>query len=203
MIKLYWCPRSRAARALWLLEELGVDFEVVTIDVRDEAAKADLSFHMASPMGKVPALMDGDTALSDSAAICLYLADRYPEAGLAPGLDDPLRARYLYWTMFTPGVIEPALAEKFGGWETNRFSHGWGDYDTMIRTLEAGLSPGPWLLGEPFSAVDVMVGSSAYFMQAFGALPDSPVLKAYVERCLERPAYQRTLAREEEAGETA
>ncbi|MGI9384412.1 MAG: glutathione S-transferase family protein [Methyloligellaceae bacterium] len=201
MIKLYWCPRSRAARAMWMLEEIGADYEVVTVDIRDPAAKATLGFRMASPMGKVPALADGDVMLSDSAAICLYLADRFPDAGLAPAIDEPLRARYLYWMVFTPGVMEPAMAEKFGGWETNPVSHGWGDYDSMLRTLEAGLTPGPWLLGERFSAADILVGSSVHFMNVFGVLPDNPTLKAYEARCLERPAYQCALARDEAAVE--
>lgn len=200
MMKLYWCPRTRASRALWMLEEAGAAYELVHVDIRDPEPKTDPDFCAASPMGKVPALVDGDAKLSDSAAICLYLADRFPASGLAPAPDDPLRARYLYWMVFTPGVIEPAMAEKFGGWEPNRLSHGWGDYDSMIETLEAGLSPGPWLLGERFSAADVMVGSSVHFMQLFGILPDRAALTAYAERCLARPAYRKALARDEEAG---
>jgi glutathione S-transferase len=87
--------------------------------------------------------------------------------------------------------MEPAMAEKMGGWQTNRGAHGWGDFDTMTRTLEAGLEDRPWLLGESFSAADVMVGSTAAFMKMFGILPDSERIGAYVERCLDRPAYGR------------
>ena len=195
-IKLYWCVHTRASRVLWLLEEVGADFEVVEIDVRDEGAKAHPLFRIASPMGKVPAISDGDVNLCDSTAISLYLADRFPEAGLAPALDDPLRARYLYWMVFTPGMLEPALTEKFGGWETDRFQHGWGDHDSVMDVLKAGLAQGPWLLGKPFSAADVLVGAALHYMQAIGALPDSDVLAAYVARCLERPAFQRALARD-------
>ncbi len=198
MINLYWSPRTRAARALWMLEELGQPFEVTRIDIQDEKPKANPGFLMASPMGKVPAIVDGGVLLSESAAICMYLADRYPDAGLAPAVDHTLRGRYLYWMTFTPGVLEPAMAEKFGGWEPKPFQHGWGDFDSMIKTLEAGLRAGPWILGDQFSAADVMIGSSANFLKMFGILPEASPINDYIDRCLERPAYQRVLAREQE-----
>jgi len=196
-VKLFWCPRTRASRALWCLEEVGEPFERVLIDVRDAASKSDTAFVAASPMGKVPALEDGAVCLADSAAICLYLADRYAAGRLSPLIDAPERGRFLFWMFFAPGVIEPAMAEKMGGWETNRGSHGWGDFEAMLGTLEEGLNSGPWLLGEQFSVADVMVGSTANFMRMFGILPDSPVIAAYIDRCLERPAYARALACEE------
>jgi glutathione S-transferase len=204
MITLFWCPRTRASRILWLLEELGEPFELREIDIRDADSRNDADFQLASPMGKVPAIMDtapaGVARIADSAAIGLYLADRYPEAGLAPALNDVRRGAYLYWMTYTPGVIEPAMSEKFGGWQVDRTSCGWGNFDTMIEVLERGLEPGPWLLGKQFSAADVLVGSSVYFMKLFGVLPESRVLADYAERCLARPAYARALARETEAG---
>ncbi len=190
-MKLYWCPRTRASRAVWMLEEAGVDYERVFIDVRDPVARADTGFLAASPMGKVPALEDGDARLADSAAICLYVADRYAPGSLAPAPDDPERGRFLYWMFFAPGSMEPAMAEKMGGWQPNRGAHGWGDFDTMTRTLEEALSEGPWLLGDRFTAADVMVGSTAAFMKMFDILPESDRIGGYVERCLERPAYRR------------
>ncbi len=120
------------------------------------------------------------------------------ESGLAPVIDDPDRGRFLYWMMYTPGVIEPSMSDKFRGLETNRFQSGWGDFDLMIETLENGLQNGPWLLGEQFSAADVMVGSSAVFLRQFDMLPDSDLIGSYADRCLERPAYQRALAAEED-----
>ncbi|MDH3588579.1 MAG: glutathione S-transferase family protein, partial [Gammaproteobacteria bacterium] len=194
---LLWCHRTRASRAVWLLEEAGVPYDRVYIDVRDAAAKEDPAFRAASPMGKVPALEDGEVRMADSAAIALYIADRYPAAGLAPAIDDPERGRYLYWMTYTPGVIEPAMTEKFGGWEANRGQHGWGDFDAMIETWEKALVPGPWLLGDRFSAADIMVGSSAVFLRMFEILPDSPVLNDYADRCLARPAYQRAMSLEQ------
>jgi glutathione S-transferase len=193
MLTLYWCPQTRASRTHWLLGELGLDFELKLINLRDPDSRSDAGFRAASPMGKVPAISDGDVKLAESAAIAIYLADRYPDAGLAPSLDHPQRGSYLYWTLYTPAVIEPAMMERFNGWEVNPGSSGWGNFDRMIETLEHGLGKGPWILGDRFSAADTLLGSSVYFMQAFGILPESAALKAYVERCLARPAYARAL----------
>ena len=197
-MKLFWHPKTRAQRAAWMLEETGLRYERELVDIRNPEAERDPAFAAASPMGKVPALEDGEVRLADSAAICLYLADRYPACGLAPALDDPRRGAYLYWMIYTPGVIEPAMAERFNGVTPNRLSSGWGDFDLMIETLTAGVAEGPWVCGEQFTAADVMLGSSVHFMQQFGVLPDSPTLSAYGERCRARPACQRSLAMEED-----
>ena len=195
-MKLYWSARTRSARALWMLEEIGTDFERVVVDLQQPVLSRGADFLAASPMGKVPALEDGAVRMADSAAICLYLADRYAPGRLAPAIDDPDRGRFLYWMLFTPGVIEPSMAEKAGGWTPQPTHYGWGSFDAMIRTLEGGLATGPWLLGDRFSAADVIVGSSAVFMRLFKMLPSSPVIEAYADRCLARPAYQRALAAE-------
>lgn len=193
-MKLFWCPKTRASRALWMLEEAGVAYDRVLVDIRDANAERDPDFDAASPMGKVPALADGDVKMAESAAIGLYIADRYPACGLAPPIDDPRRGEYLFWMLYNPGVLEPALSEKFRGTETNRFSNGWGDFDAMIETLERGLQAGPWLLGETFTAADVMLGSSVIFMHAFNVLPESAALRTYMERCAARPAYRTAMA---------
>lgn len=194
MIKYYWCPNTRAVRIGWLLEELGQPFEPVLIDIRNPDAPRDPDFAKASPMGKVPAISHGDVHLADSAAIALYLADAFPEAGLAPAIGDKDRAPYLYWIVFTPGVIEPAMAEKLANFPANKAQFAWGDYPTMISVLESAVRDKEWLLGDRFSAADVLVGSSANFMQMFGALSGNAPVAAYVDRCLARPAFQRALA---------
>lgn len=202
MITLFWCPQTRASRILWLLEEMNEPFEVRVIDIRDPEAEGDPDFVAASPMGKVPAILDstpnGVVQMADSASIGLYLADRYPASGLAPAVADPSRGQYLYWMTYTPGVIEPAMMERFNNWEVSPTNCGWGNFNQMVEVLEKRLEDSQWLLGEQFSAADVMVGSSVYFMQKFGILSDNPVLGAYAERCLARPAYQKALAREAE-----
>ena len=194
-MELYWCPKTRSARVIWMLEELGVDYDKTLIDIRDEEARKHPGFLEASPMGKVPALRDGDVLLADGPAISLYLADRYASGTLAPAVDDPARGRFLYWMFFGPGVMEPCMAEKFGTAQPNRAAHGWGDYDTMVAALEAGLAGnGPWLMGEQFTAADVVVGSTAAFLYLFGIGPESQPITDYVARCKARPAYERAFA---------
>ena len=202
MITLFWCPQTRASRVLWMLNELGEPFDLRLTDVREPEKLDDPDFRAASPLGKVPALMDaapnGTVHMADSAPICLYLADRYPAAGLAPALDDPSRGRFLFWMNYTPGLIEPAMMEKFLDFEVARGSCGWGNYETMLQVLENGLKEGPWVMGEQFTAADVLLGSSINFMKQFGLLEDNEALDSYLQHCLERPAYQAALAREKE-----
>ncbi len=193
-MKLYWAPQTRSTRALWMLEEAGIDYELELVDIRGAERQDAPEFLEASPMGKVPALIDGDVHMSESAAICLYLADRYSAGKLSPAIDDASRGKFLYWLMYTPAVVEPAMAEKFSDTETNRGRNAWGDFDLMIQTWEQGLGDAEWILGDAFSAADVMLGSSAVFLQMFGMMPESPQLKGYAERCLARDAYQKAVA---------
>jgi len=192
-VKLYWSPQTRSTRALWMLEEAGVDYARELVDIQNPDRRNTAEFLAASPMGKVPALVDGEVRMSESAAICLYVADRYAPGTLAPAIDDALRGKFLYWLMYTPAVIEPAMSEKFNGVETNRYRSGWGDFELMLETLERGIAGNSWILGETFTAADVMLGSSVVFMRMFDMLPDSAVLGAYADRCLARPAYQRAI----------
>jgi glutathione S-transferase len=193
-MKLYWCPRTRAFRAAWMVEEIGRPYERVTIDVRDQAARADPEFRAASPMGKVPALVDGAAKLWDSGAICLYLADAYPEAGLGVPVGDPARGAFLQWTMYNNAVIEPAIGEKAGNRPVNTLQNGHGSFDLMIATLAGGLTIGPWILGARFTAPDVLLGTAVHYMEMFKLLPENAVLHAYAERCRARPAFQRAAA---------
>ncbi|MBT8132589.1 MAG: glutathione S-transferase family protein [Gammaproteobacteria bacterium] len=197
MMKLFWYPRTRSSRTIWLLEEAGVAYDLEKVDLSKAVEQRGDAFLRASPMGKVPAIQDDNVALADSAAIALYIADRYPQNRLAPAIDDPMRGQYLYWMLFSPGSMEPAMAEKVGGWKTNRATHGWGDFDTMISTLEKGLQNGPWILGEQFSAADVMVGSTTGFLRMFDLLPESAVIEAYTDRCQARPGNQKAMQLQE------
>ncbi|MDX1516148.1 MAG: glutathione S-transferase [Woeseiaceae bacterium] len=192
-MKLFWAPQTRSTRAIWMLEELGIDYERELVDIRSPDRSDSAEFRTASPMGKVPALIDGETAMSESAAICLYLADRYGGGRLAPAVDAAERGRFLYWIMYTPAVVEPAMSEKFSGIEPNRGRSGWGDFDSMIATWEQGLGDDDWIVGNQFSAADVMLGSSAVFLRMFDMLPDLAVLGAYADRCLQRPAYRKAI----------
>lgn len=195
-MKLYWAPQTRSSRAVWMLEEAGVSYDLELVDIRNPGRQDSADFRAASPMRKVPALSDGGVQMAESAAICLYIADRYSAGVLAPASDDPLRGRFLYWLLYTPAVIEPTMSEKINKIQTNRGRNGWGDFDTMMTTLSTGLGAGPWILGEQFTAADVMLGSSVHFLQLFNMLGDAPALVDYVERCRQRPAFKAAQARE-------
>jgi glutathione S-transferase len=193
-MKLYWCPQTRATRGAWMLEEAGVSYERVRIDIRNPESKNDPAFRAASPMGKVPALEDGEVRIWDSGALCAYIADQYPARQLAPPIGHPDRGRYLMWLMYTNSVIEPAMTEKASQAAPSPLRNGWGSFDQMTATLRDGLAQGPWILGARFSAADVLLGMSCYFMRAFKMLEHDPVLYAYADRCAARPAFQKALS---------
>jgi glutathione S-transferase len=176
-----------------MLEEAGVDYEMEGIDLASPDRVDSEEFLSASPMGKVPAIVDGEAGMSESAAICIYVADRYSPGTLAPAADSPERGKFLYWTMYTPAVVEPAMSEKFNKVESNRHRSGWGDFDLMIDTWDKALENRDWIVGDHFTAADVMLGSSAIFLRMFEMLPDTENLNAYADRCLARPANQRAL----------
>jgi len=191
MMKLYWSPRSRSFTALWLLEETGEPYERVLTDISTGAQKTP-EYLAINPMGKVPALKDGDATLAEAAAICAYVAERCPNAKLAPALGDPLRAKYLYWLFFSPGCVEPAMVQLSNKLEINPVAAGWGDAQRVFDVLDAALSKGPWLLGDTFSAADVMIGSGLNFaVRLFKMVPARPSFDAYIARCMARPAFQR------------
>ena len=194
MMQLYWSPRSRSFSSLWLMEETGQPYERVLTDISTGAQKR-VEYLAINPMGKVPALKDGDTALAESAAICAYVAERYPEAKLAPALGDPLRARYLYWLFFGPGCIEPAMVQIATKIEMNPVAAGWGDAQRVIDVLDNALEKGPWILGENFSAADIVIASGLNFsVRLFKMVPTRPSFDRYLDACAARPAFQRATA---------
>src|SRR6266404_5023044 len=138
MMKLYWSPRSRSFSALWLMEESGLPYERVLTDISTGAQKAS-EYLKINPMGKVPALADGDAALGEAAAICACIADRYPETKLAPPATDPRRARYLQWLFFSPSCIEPAIIQIFTKIEVPVSTAAWGSATQVFDVLDAAL----------------------------------------------------------------
>ena len=194
MMKLYWSPRSRSFSALWLMEEAGQPYERVLTDISTGAQKT-IEFLAVNPMGKVPALQDGEATLAEAAAICAYVAERYPQAGLAPPLGDPRRAKYLYWLFFAPGCIEPAMVQIATKLEMNSVAAGWGDAQRVLDVLDAALEKGPWILGDTFSAADIAIGSGLNFaVRLFKMVPSRPSYDRYLDRCEARPAFRRAMA---------
>jgi glutathione S-transferase len=197
-IVLYYAPRTRAGAARWMLEETGVPYRVETLDMgAGEHRRAE--YLKINPMGKVPAIKDGDVVVSENAAIALYLADAYPAAGLAPPIGDPARGRYLKWCVWAAGCLEPAMMQAYLKFEVERGTAGWGGPEIVVDVLADALREAPYLLGESFSAADVVVGSGLMSGMMFGLLPERPEFAAYRDRLNARPVRQRALAAEEEA----
>jgi glutathione S-transferase len=197
MIKLYHHPFSRAAGVLWTLEEVGEPYELEFVDIMKGAQKTG-DVVSNNPMGKIPVLVDGDTIVTEAAAIALYLADRYAHGRLAPKLDDPRRGTYLRWTLFSPSVIEPGMLAKAGNWQFKPGQAGWGDYESMIATIDTAIGDRPFLCGELFTIADVVFGGTLRYMKMVKMLTPSPVVDAYLARCNARPALQRADARNEQ-----
>ena len=185
-MKLYYNPRSRAAIAKWMLDECSADYEIVDINLEKKEHKAP-EFLEVNPVGKLPALVDDGSRIFESAAICLYLGDKFPEANLAPRIGTPERGRYLSLMVYSTSQVEPAMGDRLMGVETLP-QRGWTDFETVEDVIEGELGDGAYLFGDWFTAVDVMIGSMFIWKRIFGAPPGGPKLEAYVDRLLERPA---------------
>ena len=193
-ISLFCHPHSRAAGTIWALEEAGVAYDLKVIDImKGEQKGPDLLSR--NPMGKLPTLVDGDVVVTEAAAIALYLADRYAPGRLAPALDDPKRGTYLRWAFFAPSVIEPAVIAKSSEWAVKEVATGWGNYASMMAAVESAIAGRPFVLGDEFSMVDVVLGGTLSFMTDFKQIKPTPAIRAYVGRLKARPASQQAEAR--------
>lgn len=199
-VTLYHHPFSRAAGTVWMLEEVGITYELRFVDILAGEQKTPEILAL-NPMGKLPILTDGDAVVTESCAIGLYLADRYAPGRLAPGLDDPARGTYLRWSCFSPSVLEPGVMAKKENWTFREGAAGWGSYEAMIQAMEGALSSGPYLLGDTFTMADVIFGGTVRYLLTFGLLEARPAFSGYVERITARPAFQRAEARNEEVRE--
>ncbi|MFL6671895.1 MAG: glutathione S-transferase family protein [Massilia sp.] len=193
-VTLFHSPNSRSAGVRALLEELGASYDLHILNLKKNEQR-DPAYLAINPMGKVPAIRHGDALVTEQPAIFIYLADLYAGAGLAPALDDPLRGPYLRWMAFYGSSFEPAVIDKAMQREPAPASMcPYGDYDTMLATLTRQLRGGPYLLGEGFSAADVLWGSALAWTTAFKLVPELPEITAYIGRVNARPAVQRAAA---------
>lgn len=196
MITLFHHPKTRSTRFIFLLEELDAPYALraVTVRARDGSGAVDPA--NPHPLGKVPAISDDGVVVFESPAIALYLTDKFPKNGLGPLPGEPNRGAYLSWLSYYTGVLEPAFMCKFMNVETPRGTAGWAPVDEAMAAVIRALAPGPYFLGQRFSALDVLYGTT-FAMFAQGALmPKSPVIDAYVQRVVARPAFARAQARD-------
>lgn len=195
---LYTHPMSRGRIARWMLEETGAPYRAEVLDYGPPMKQALASL---SPMGKVPVVVHGETVVSEAAAVCLYLADAFPETDLAPPLGSRDRAAYYRWILFGAGPFEAAVTNKALGVSPSREQSGfvgYGDFDTTLSTLERQLEKNDYIATGRFSAADVYVGSSLDWAVRFGAVERRPVFEAYLERLRKRPARERAAAIDDE-----
>jgi glutathione S-transferase len=196
MITLYHAPRSRSSRFIFLLEELGVPYEVAKVSIRRGDGSGTLDKDNPHPHGKVPAIRDGDTLVYESIAIALYLTDKFPAAGIGPVVGDPKRGAYLTWLAYYAGVMEPAWTSAFLKTDVPRGTAGWVKTDEVMELVNATLSKSPYILGEKFSAADILIGTTFQLFMGSPLLPKTDLLEAYVQRVVGRPAYARAAAKD-------
>jgi glutathione S-transferase len=192
-LTLYHAAPSRSSIAHWMLEELGEPYDVHVLNLQ-KGEHREPAYLAINPMGKVPALRHGDAVVTEAAAICCYLADEFPRAGLNIPVGDPRRGPYLKWLFFGPSCIEPAVTERaFPRKEpAPRSTVGFGDFDAVMRVVaKATAAADPYLMGERFTAADVIIGSQLRWGMMFKLIPERPEFAAYVGRLSERPALKR------------
>ena len=192
-ITFYTNPMSRGQIARWMLEEVGEPYEQVLLDYGNSMKAPD--FLEINPMGKVPAIRHGEVVVTEGAAICAYLADAFPETGLAPALGSPARGDYYRWLFFGAGPVETAVTNTYLKWEPTpeqSMMVGYGSYPKVLDVLQDLVAEAqPYLLGEHFTALDVYLGSQIAWGIGFGTMEKRPGFEDYVARITDRPAYRK------------
>jgi glutathione S-transferase len=192
-LTLYHAAPSRSSIVHWMLEELGEPYDIHLVSFK-KGENLQPEYLAINPMGKVPAVRHGEIVVTEAAAICAYLADEFPQARLNVPVGDPRRGVYLKWLFFGPSCVEPAIMERaYPRREAPpRAALGFGDYDTVIDVLAtAAAAADPYLMGEQFTAADVVIGSGLRWGTMFKLVPERPEFTAYLARLAERPALQR------------
>lgn len=197
-LTFFHAPQTRSSGTLALLEELGADYELHLLSL-EKGTQREPPYLAINPMGKVPAIRHGDALVTEQPAVMMYLADLFPEKGLAPPIGDPLRGPYLRWMVFYGSCFEPALIDRSMSREPPPPARSaYGDFDTVMKTLTDQLERGPYLLGERFTAADVLWGIALEWTTSFKLVPELPVIRAYVDRVVSRPAIRRASTKDAE-----
>ncbi|MBV8662497.1 MAG: glutathione S-transferase family protein [Hyphomicrobiales bacterium] len=198
MLSLVHAPRSRSTRFIFLLEELGVPYEIKFVGIRRHDGSGAVDPTNPHPHGKAPALIHDGVVVFESPAIALYLTDTFPAAGLGPRVGEATRGSYLSLLSYYGSVLEPAVMSKFLNTPVPRGTAGWAPVEEVLAYLESLLAKGPFLLGEAFSAVDILYGTTFAMFKDAPFMPKSPGIADYAARVVARPAFAR--ARERDAG---
>jgi glutathione S-transferase len=198
-LTLYHAAPSRSSIVLWMLEELGQPYDIKLIKL-SAGDNLNPDYLAINPMGKVPALKHGDTVITEAAAICTYLADEFPGAKLNIPVGTPRRGVYLKWLFFGPSCIEPAVIDRAAPRkeEARRGMLGYGDFDTVMNVVAQAVAKGPWLMGEQFTAADVIVGANIRWGMMFKMIPPRQEFLDYAARIAARPAAQRAEAKDKD-----
>ncbi|MCV3241575.1 glutathione S-transferase family protein [Mesorhizobium sp. ZC-5] len=192
MLKFYYAPWSRASGVLYLLQELGVDYETVEIDIRQDGGLPE-AYRKVQPNKKVPAIEHDGVVITERGAITTYLADAFPDAGLAPAIGDPMRGPYLTMNVYCDSVMDPCIAARAHGLTYQSNDYSFGLFDDMVNYLERCLTERDYAAGNRFTAADTQLASAiGYTMDMMKILPERPVFRAYMDRIAARPAHQRS-----------
>ena len=198
-LTLYHASPSRSSIVLWMLEEIGEPYDIKLLKLSaGDNMKPD--YLAINPMGKVPALKHGDTVITEVAAICTYLADEFPGKKLNIPIGSPKRGIYLKWLFFGPGCMEPAVIDRAAPRkeEARRAMLGYGDFDTTMNVVAKAVEKGPWLMGDQFTAADVIIGANIRWGVMFKLIPERKEFLDYAARIAARPAAQRAEAKDQE-----
>lgn len=193
-ITLFHSPQTRSCVVLTLLEELGAPYELHVLNMK-AGEQRQPAYLAVNPLGKVPAIRHGDAVVTEQVAISLYLADLFPQAGLAPAIGSPLRGPYLRWMVYYAACFEPALIDRNAKREPAPVTQSpYGDFDTMYATILAQIAKGPYLLGEAISAADILWGMALNWATMFKLAPENAVAADYIKRITSRPSFVKVAA---------
>lgn len=198
MITLYHFPQSRSSRFIFLLEELGAPYEIKQVGIRRSDGTGAIDAANPHPHGKVPAIRDSETddVVYESSAITLYLTDKFPKAGLGPTVGQKGRGAYLSWLAWYGDVLEPSFISKLTNAPVPRGTAGWVPVEEAMEHVFGALAKHPYLMGDTFSALDILYGTTFAMFGQSPLMPKSEIIPPYIKRVTERPAYARSLQKE-------